>query len=144
MTPSPQCLALVAQFEGFRPNAYLCPAGVPTIGYGFTEGVKLGDTITPKAASARLLIELTHVAGSVYAFCSTPVSQNQLDAMTSFAYNIGLTAFARSSVLKTHNIGAKEACGRAFSLWNKVNGQVLRGLTTRRTKEAALYLSAEK
>ena len=82
---------------------------MPTIGYGFTEGVKLGDTITPKAAGARLLIELTHVARSVYAFCSSRVSQNQLDAMTSLAYNIGLTAFARSSVLKTHNSGAKEA-----------------------------------
>ena len=144
MTPSPQGLALVAQFEGFRPNAYLCPAGVPTIGYGFTEGVKLGDTMTQKAATARLLVELTHFAGSVYAFCSASVTQSQLDAMTSLAYNIGLTAFARSSVLRMHNIGAAEACGRAFSLWTKVDGQVLRGLTTRRTKEAALYLSTEK
>lgn len=130
---------MVAKFEGFRAEAYRDLGGVWTIGYGFTEGVKKGDTITREEADARLLIELQKFADGVDAMCSAPVSQNQLDAMVSLAYNIGLGAFARSSVLRMHNIGAPEAAVRAFSLWNKVNGKEVRGLSLRRAKEASMY-----
>ena len=145
MLPSEKCRDLVKKYEGFRPAAYLCPAGVPTIGYGFTDGVKLGDTMTQKAADSRLLDELRKFGEGVYALCSAPVTQNGFDALVSLAYNIGLAAFSRSSVLRLHNAGAATACGRAFARWNKstVGGKlvVLPGLTRRRAEEAALYLS---
>jgi lysozyme len=141
MTPSDKCVEMIARFEGFRAEAYKDIGGVWTIGYGFTEGVKKGDTITRDAADARLLIELQKFADGVLAMCSARATQPQLDAMTSLAYNIGLGAFYKSSVLRMHNIGATQAAGRAFSLWNKVDGRVVAGLSARRAKESALYLT---
>lgn len=141
MTPSQKCVEMVARFEGFRPEAYRDIGGVWTIGYGFTDDVKPGDTITGKEAEDRLLVELQRFADGVLAMCSARATQPQLDAMTSLAYNIGLGAFYKSSVLRMHNIGATQAAGRAFSLWNKVGGRVITGLSARRAKEAALYLS---
>ena len=140
MTPSQKCVEMVARFEGFRAEAYKDMGGVWTIGFGFTDGVKPGDVMTRKEADARLLVELQKFADGVDALCSATVSQNELDAMTSLAYNIGLGAFTKSSVLRMHNIGAEQAAGRAFSLWNKVGGRVIPGLSARRAKEAALYL----
>lgn len=133
-------LDLIREFEGFSAVAYLCPAGVWTIGYGFTSGVREGDTITREQADARLEAEVAHFANGVAAALTRPANENQLAAMTSLAFNIGIGAFQRSTVLRAHNRGDEEAAARAFSLWNKAGGKVLRGLTRRRASEAALYL----
>jgi lysozyme len=133
-------LALIRDFEGFSAVAYLCPAGVWTIGYGFTQGVKEGDTITREAADARLAYEVDAFATGVANLISRPANENELAAMTSLAFNIGLAAFGRSTVLRAHNRGDTDAAARAFGLWNKAGGKVLRGLTRRRSAEAALYL----
>lgn len=155
MKISQKGLALIKQFEGFRGKAYLCPAGVPTIGYGSTKGVtmddvKRGRTIT-KAQAEKLLIEhLEEYERGVEAACKVEPNQNQFDALVSFAYNVGVAAMRGSSVIKAHNRGDFNAAARAFGLWTKarVNGKLteLPGLVRRRAAEAALYLepTAEK
>ena len=131
--------------EGFRGTAYLCPAGVWTLGYGFTEGVREGDTITQTEANDRLISELAWFENAVFVETGGDVTQAQFDAMVLFCFNIGVEKFRGSSVLKAHNRGDHVAAARAFGLWNKatVNGklQVLAGLTRRRAEEAAMYLS---
>lgn len=155
MKTSPKGLSLIKEFEGFRGKAYLCPAGVPTIGYGSTKGVTMDDvrrgrTIT-KAQAEKLLIEqLEEYERGVEAACKVEPNQNQFDALVSFAYNVGVAAMRGSSVIKAHNRGDFNAAARAFGLWTKarVNGKLteLPGLVRRRAAEAALYLepTAEK
>ena len=134
---------LVAEFEGFRAEAYLCPANVWTIGYGFTSGVKPGDVITREEADARLDAELAHFASGVRPLLKRPATPNQFGAMVSLAFNIGIAGFAKSSVLRLHNAGDFEGAARAFAMWNKAGGKVLPGLVRRRAAEADLYLTPE-
>lgn len=138
-------LELIKDFEGLKLKAYLCPAGVPTIGYGHTrtvthDDVKNGKTIT-KAEAERLLAEdLIEFTFGVYGMLKRQANENELSAMVSLAYNIGLAGFKRSSVLRAFNAGDPNAAARAFALWNKSKGKVLPGLTRRRAAEAALFL----
>jgi len=137
-------VALIIEFEGFRPDAYLCPAGVKTIGFGFTRGVEMGDKMTRSEAAARLKEELVEYEQGVLAACKVEPNTNEFSAFVSFAFNVGVAGFRNSSVLKAHNRGDKQAAARAFQLWNKatVGGvkKTLPGLTRRRMAEAALYL----
>jgi len=133
-------LQLLIEFEGFRADAYQCPAGVWTIGYGFTKGVRPGDTITRAAADERLRQEVAEFAEGVARLLKREANDHEFAAMVVLAFNIGLAGFARSTVLRAHNAGNPEAAARAFALWNKAGGKVLRGLTRRRAAEAALYL----
>lgn len=130
----------IAEFEGFREQAYKDVAGVWTIGYGSTLGVQPGQTITKEAARARLEREIEGYEDAVEQLCVVPPNQNQFDALCSFAYNVGVNGLRSSSVLKAHNRGDFDSAARAFSLWNKAGGRVYRGLTRRRAAEAALYL----
>lgn len=140
MQPSENCARLVAGFEGFRAQAYRCPAGVWTIGYGTTEGVREGDIISKAKAWERLKVDLNKFGTGVYSLCSATCTQNQFDAMVSLAYNIGLGAFGRSSVLRMHNAGNHVAAAEAFKSWNKAGGKLLPGLVNRRNIESQLYL----
>lgn len=137
----------IARSEALRLRAYLDIAGVPTIGWGETAGVQLGDSCTKEQADRWLCDDLTRRARAVRKLCTEPPSDNELAALVSLAYNIGLAAFGRSTVLRQHNAGNRDAAARAFGLWNKarVNGalQEVRGLTLRRTREAALYLTPD-
>lgn len=134
----------IAQSEGCRLNAYLCSAGVPTIGWGETVGVKLGMRWSQAEADERFCKELTEYADAVRAACKIQPNDNQLSAMVSLAYNIGLGGLKKSSVLRNHNKGDQAAAARSFSLWNKarVDGVLteVRGLTLRRSREAVMYL----
>ena len=141
MKTSPKGIALITEFEGFRSNAYLCPAGIWTIGYGFTLGVQPGDTITKAQAKARLARELDGYEAAVTRACTNEPNQNEFDALVCFAFNVGVSGMAKSSVIKAHNRGDHQAAARAFSLWNKAGGKVWAGLTRRRAAEAALYLT---
>lgn len=136
---------LIGRKEDCRLVAYLCPAGVWTIGWGETDGVTPDMRWTEDQADARFLQQLRKRAARVEARCTLPPNANQLGAMTSLNYNIGDEGFARSTVLKRHNAGDFDAAARAFALWNKarVDGvlQVLNGLTLRRAEEARLYLT---
>jgi lysozyme len=141
MKTSSKGIALITEFEGFRSKAYLCPAGVPTIGYGFTLGVQLGDTITKEQAKRRLARELESYEAAVTRACTNEPNQNEFDALVCFAFNVGAAGMAKSSVIKAHNRGDHQAAARAFSLWNRAGGKVWAGLTRRRAAEAALYLT---
>lgn len=132
------------RMEGFRAKAYIpVPGDVPTIGYGFTHGVKLGDTMTREQADVRLIDELRPYERAVWQSCTNEPNQNEFDAMVLLCFNIGVAGFKRSTVLKAHNRGDHQAAARAFGLWNKSGGKVYAGLTKRRAEEAALYLTPE-
>lgn len=140
MKTSSKGVRLICEFEGFRTKAYLDPVGIPTIGYGFTEGVALGDTMTQYAAQQRMGRELVKYEHGVRAACNVPPNQNQFDALVCFAWNVGIAGMASSSVIKAYNRMDMPAAARAFALWNKAGGKVFAGLTRRRAAEAALFL----
>ena len=130
------------RLEGFRANAYIpVPGDRTTIGYGFTDGVKLGDTMTREEADARLVEELRPYEMAVWQGCTREPNQNEFDAMVLLCFNIGPAGFRRSTVLRAHNRGDHQAAARAFGLWNKSGGKVYAGLTKRRSEESALYLT---
>lgn len=140
-------VALIAEFESCRLRAYRCPAGVWTLGWGETDGIAPGMVWSQAQADQRFCDSLTAFTHQVQALLQAHAEPNPLGALVSLAYNIGIGAFGRSSVLKAHNAGDEQAAARAFGLWNKarVNGAltVLAGLTRRRAAEAALYLTPE-
>ena len=130
------------RLEGFRANAYIpVPGDRTTIGYGFTDGVKIGDRMTREEADARLVEELRPYEMAVWQGCTREPNQNEFDAMVLLCFNIGPAGFRRSTVLKAHNRGDCHAAARAFGLWNKSGGKVYAGLTKRRAEESALYLT---
>jgi lysozyme len=115
--------------------------GAPwTMGWGFTEGVHRGDSITRAEADARFVREVQPRLNRIITACTLLPNENQLAAMVSLAYNIGVDAFLKSTVLRCHNKGDFAAASRAFRLWNKSRGEVVAGLERRRAAEASLYL----
>lgn len=133
---------LISQ-EGYRGRAYVpVPGDKWTIGYGFTEGVQEGDTMTVAQAKVRLASELEKYEDAVEMATHDRVTQSQFDALVSLAYNIGTSALAKSTVIKAHKRGDFAAAARAFSLWNKSGGKVYAGLVKRRAAEAAMYLES--
>jgi lysozyme len=133
-------LALLKHYEGFRGNAYLDIAGVPTIGYGFTMGVQLGDRMTLSEAEDRLQEELVNYERSI-----PPGNENQRAAMTCLAYNVGVGAFIGSTVARKHIAGQHQEAADAFRMWCKarVKGELVTvpGLVRRRESERSLYLT---
>lgn len=140
MKTSKRGIELLIRFEGYRANAYLDPIGIPTIGFGFVKGVKMGDTMTLYDAKERLKRELVEYEQGVLSSMTRAPNQNQFDACVVFAFNVGVAGFKKSSVLKAHNRGDEQAAARAFALWNRAGGKTWPGLTRRRAAEAALYL----
>ncbi len=132
-------IKLVADFEGFRSQAYLCPAGVWTIGHGFTKGVKRGDTITLADSLKRLEQEYIGFESAVLRLVKVPLTDNQLAALTSFAFNVGTGALGSSTLLRLLNAGQYEDAAKQFARWNKAGGKALSGLVRRRAAEAALF-----
>lgn len=143
-------VALIAEAEGLRLKAYRCPAGVWTIGWGETQGVKPGDTCTQEQADRWLLEDLADRTAAVRALCTVVPSPAELGAMVSLAYNIGVDGLRHSTVLRQHNAGNRQAAARAFALWNKARNPAtgelaeLPGLTARRARETALYLTDDE
>jgi lysozyme len=137
---------LIAWAEDCRLSPYHCAAGMLTIGWGETAGVKPGLRWTQEQADARFLAALTEFTASVQDQLTQPATDEQLGAMVSLAYNIGLgpKGFPSSSVLRLHNRGDHAGAARSFGLWNKYRKDgvltVSTGLTARRATEAALYL----
>lgn len=133
---------LVKQFEGCRLQAYQDQAGVWTVGYGCTgPDIGAGTFWTQDKADAELASRVARVQHVVQAMCPAPRADNQMAALCSLAYNIGLTAFERSTVRRELNNGHLLAAADAFLLWNKADGQVNQGLVNRRTQERALFLT---
>jgi lysozyme len=134
-------LALIRQFEGCRLKAYKCPAGVWTIGYGWTHGVKPTDQWTQAQAEEMLVKGLDQYENAVQsAIGAHSTTSNQFSALVSICYNIGAGNFVKSSMLRHHKAGDYAKAADAFLLWNKAGGKVLNGLIKRRQAERALYL----
>ena len=140
-------LRLLAKHEGLSLKAYKCPAGVWTIGYGNTfyeDGTKVkeGDIITKQRAEELLRIIANDFATKVKAVVKQNLTLQQFDALVSFAYNVGVGNFAKSTLLKKVNANPLDPTIQAeFEKWNKANGRVLKGLVTRRKEEADLYFT---
>jgi lysozyme len=142
MRLSPAGRGKLKRLEGFRGKAYIpVPGDRVTIGYGFTKGVQMGDTMTLEEADRRLITELVPYEQAVQRACKIGPNQNQFDAFCLLAFNIGIAGFQKSTVLRCHNAGDYQAAARAFGLWNKSSGKVYAGLTRRRAEESALYLT---
>ena len=142
-------LELIKHFEGCKLTAYKCPAGIWTIGVGHTGDVKEHDVITQHQADVILQHDLERFEAGVLGFVTVPVTENEFSALVSFAFNLGVAALARSSLLKL--INGRDAKGRdrakdtlaaadAFKSWVYAAGKVLPGLVARRTAERELFL----
>lgn len=124
--------------EGYTDRAVIpVPGDVPTIGFGTTEGVKMGDRITPPKALVRALRDVTHFEGAVKQCVEVPLYQHEYDAYLSLAYNIGPTAFCRSTLVRKLNAEDYAGACAEISRWDKFQGRPLRGLTIRRERERA-------
>lgn len=144
---------LVKRFEGLKLKAYLCPAGVWTIGYGHTSaagGVKVhrGMMINEAQAEQYLTEDLERVARNVDRLVKVPLTVTQRGVLASFVFNVGEGNFKKSTLLRLLNKGQYDAVPSQLARWNKarVKGKLtpLRGLTRRRAAEAELWLSASK
>jgi len=147
--PSQQCLDLIAKFEGLKLSPYLCSAGVPTIGYGATY-YKDGTLVTMKdpiitvdMAKELLAIHVKSFYNQVKTITNgLNLTENQLSALTSFSYNLGIGALLKSTLLKKIKIDINDkTIYDEFLKWNKAGGKELIGLTRRREDEAKLYFS---
>ena len=136
------------KFEGCKLEAYKCPAGIWTIGIGstiFPNGTKVAshDVLASKDAAYDLL---THTVGKFEKCINESVkvhlTQNQFDALVSFAYNVGTGNFKSSTLLKLLNEGLYDKAASEFLKWNKGGGHILPGLVTRRAAEKELFLTS--
>lgn len=141
MKVSNKGIELIKQFEGCRLHAYLCPAGIPTIGYGHTQGVNIDDIITQSQADSLLKKDLEKYANFVNIY-HLDINQNQFDALVSFVYNLGPGNFKKSTLLrKIKNSPNDETIRKEFMKWVRAGGKVLEGLKKRRLAESNLYFS---
>ncbi|MBS7457705.1 lysozyme [Coralloluteibacterium stylophorae] len=140
-------LDLIKSYESLELEAYLCPANVWTIGYGHTgKDVKRGMVISNEAAEELFALDIARFTQGVLRLLKVPVTDNQLGALVSLAFNIGLGAFRESTLLLRLNEGRYEDVPEQFVRWNKGRNAygaliVLRGLMRRRTAEVDLWLA---
>ena len=134
-------IELIKHFEGCELEAYKCPAGVWTIGYGHIKGVKEGMTITESQAEEMLKSELNEYEGYINNLVTVELNQNQFDAMVSWVYNLGGGNLKASTLLKVLNSGDYDGVPAQMLRWNKAGGKVLEGLTRRRQAEADLFVA---
>ena len=132
-------LKIIKESEGLRLKAYLCPANVPTIGYGHTHGVTLGDSCTAEEAERFLKWDLQVFESGVNALLTPMATDNQFSACVSLAFNIGMDNFKKSNVLKFTNSNQIDRAITGFSSWVRGGGVVLPGLVKRRKLEAELF-----
>ena len=142
-------LDLIREFEGLRLTAYLCPAGIPTIGYGHTEGVSLADvrqgrTISREEAEELLRQDLVRAERVVSDLVRVELTQARFDALTSFVFNLGRARLARSTLLARVNRGDFAGAEKEFRRWVYADGKVLSGLVRRRAAEAKIFAGEVK
>ena len=131
-------LDLIRQFEGCRLEAYKCPAGVWTIGYGHTSGVKKGQKITQSQADNYLRVDLAKFEQKVNKYSKYGWTQNEFDSLVSFAFNLGSI-----DQLTANGTRSRAVIAEKMLLYNKAGGKVLAGLTRRRQAERDLFLSGK-
>lgn len=137
---SASALVGIALHEGYRGDAYLDSVKVPTIGFGTTEGVEMGDRITPPKALERALRDAQQFEGALKRCVTVPLHQWEYDALIQFSYNVGSGAFCGSTLVKKLNAGQyREACDELLR-WTRAGGRVLPGLVKRRAAEHRLCI----
>ncbi len=150
LTPSNRIAKFIMGFEQLRLVGYLpTPDDVPTIGYGSTgKGIHVGDVWTPVMAQSRFMTDLQGFGAGVRRLIGdAPTTQDQYDALVSFAYNVGLDedsdrraeGLGDSTLLRKHLAGDFAGAAAEFPKWNKQKGKALRGLTRRRKAEREIY-----
>jgi lysozyme len=139
---------LIKTFEGLNLKPYLCSAGVPTIGYGntfYTNGIMVtikDAPITQEKANEMLKVIADSFALKVSKIVPNNLTQNQFNALVSFAFNLGVPALSNSTLLRLVKINPNDAnIAKQFLRWNIAGGKVVDGLTKRRIKESALYFT---
>lgn len=155
MVASMKALEIIKHYEGLARiggdglvHAYICPAGKPTIGYGATRNVHLGDVMTIESAVARLIEDVKIVERELQKIITVPIKQCQFDAITAWAYNIGTAKASTSSLVRYMNTKKPELAASEFERWNKAMTTVggikamrpLEGLAKRRKTEALCFL----
>ena len=145
-------LDLIKKYEGFRTEAYLDSVGIPSLGYGHTAGVKMGDTCTLAQATAWLLQDISYAEDIVNNAVTSDINENQRAALISFVFNIGggkegvkdglveLKSGGQSHLLQYVNLGAFGKASEEFTKWAKAGGVVLIGLMKRRVDEQTLFM----
>lgn len=134
-------LDLIKQSEGLETTAYLCPAGVWTIGYGHTHGVKRGDAVTGRQAEEYLREDLQVGELTVNTNAKAVLTQGQFDALVAFVFNVGAGNFVRSTLLRKLNAGDYAGAAAEFGRWIYAGKTELPGLIRRRAAERELFLS---
>jgi lysozyme len=141
MNISQNGIELIKKFEGCRLEAYKCPAGILTIGYGHTGSeVHLGQKITQEQAEKYLKQDITIHSNNVSRLVKAPLNQNQFDALVSFEYNVGYGNFASSTMLKLLNQKKYTEAAAQFGRWVYANKKILQGLVKRRAAEKELFV----
>ena len=139
MTTTEILLEKLMEMEGCRLEAYKDAAGVPTIGYGHTKNVRMGDRITQYWAKEMLREDIEEVEWQVKEL-NVARTEGQLDALVSFAFNLGIGRLTRSTLLKTiRNGGSKAQITKEFKRWVYADGKQLPGLVKRREWEAKRF-----
>jgi lysozyme len=148
MKVSQKGLDLIKKFEGFSAKPYICPAGVPTIGYGatyYTNGTKvtMSDEPISEEWAEKLLSNMVHTyEKGVESLVIPKITQNQFDALVSFAYNVGVTNFRKSTLLRLVNKDPNNPeIATQFMKWVRGGGKVINGLIKRRQIESQLYFT---
>jgi len=143
MKPGPWAipdLEPIKRHEGLRLRAYLpTPNDVPTIGWGHTKGVRLGQEISLAEAQRLIEKDVAWVKRVIDGAVKVPLGPNQVSALYSFVFNLGGSNFRKSTMLRKLNAEDYVGTANEFKRWNKQQGKVLRGLTKRRAHEAGLF-----
>ena len=133
-------LSIIKKYEGLKLEAYICPAGVATVGFGSTfypngRRVKLGDKITLQEAESILLHDIKRFEKEVRNSVKIEITNNQLSALISFTYNVGASAFRKSTLLRKVNANPTDlTIHNELMRWTKAGGKVLPGLVKRRAE----------
>ncbi|MEW5290308.1 lysozyme [Erwinia papayae] len=134
-------IALIKRFEGLELKAYKDAVGIPTIGYGHTHNVKMGDVITGTQADAFLREDLQVAELTVNTNVTVKLSQGKFDALVSFVFNLGAGNFVKSTLLKKLNDGDYAGAADEFPRWVNAGGKPLAGLVKRRAAEREMFLT---
>lgn len=136
LTLSAAALVSIVMSESYTDRAVIpVPGDVPTIGFGTTDGVKLGDKITPPVALKRALADVQKFEGALKQCVTVPLTQNEYDAYLELSYNIGTGAFCRSTLVRKLNAQDYAGACDQIKVWDRFQGKPLRGLTLRRERE---------
>lgn len=144
MRASKHAIQLIKQFEALRLAPYLCPSGVPTIGYGHTAGVSLSMLpITEAEATDMLHDDIVRYERAVSEAVTLPLAQHEFDALVSFTFNVGVGALRTSTLVRHLNAGDRAAAAAEFPKWDKGRrgGRlvVMPGLVARRAEERRMF-----